>query len=93
MTLDGLLLVDKEGGCTSHDVVQMVRRIFKQKRVGHCGTLDPFASGVLVVCINQATRIADHLLSQDKSYAFTVRLGIEIVHVRGPAVLVDARGP
>ena len=44
MTLDGLLLVDKEGGCTSHDVVQMVRRIFKQKRVGHCGTLDPDAT-------------------------------------------------
>lgn len=77
MTLDGLLLVDKEGGCTSHDVVQMVRRIFKQKRVGHCGTLDPDATGLLLVTLGQATRLTRFLIQARKIYEGTIKFGLE----------------
>ena len=56
---DGLLIIDKTEGLTSHDVVARVRRILKIKRVGHTGTLDPFATGVLVVLTGRATRLAD----------------------------------
>ncbi len=77
MTLDGLLLVDKEGGCTSHDVVQMVRRIFKQKRVGHCGTLDPDATGLLLVTLGQATRLTRFLIQARKVYEGTITFGRE----------------
>ena len=77
MTLDGLLLVDKEGGCTSHDVVQMVRRIFKQKRVGHCGTLDPDATGLLLLTLGQATRLTRFLIQARKVYEGTVTFGLE----------------
>ena len=77
MTLDGLLLVDKEGGCTSHDVVQMVRRIFKQKRVGHCGTLDPDATGLLLVTLGQATRLTRFLIQARKVYEGTITFGLE----------------
>ncbi|SMC20407.1 tRNA pseudouridine55 synthase [Desulfacinum hydrothermale DSM 13146] len=73
----GLLLVDKPEGWTSHDVVHRLRKWFKWKKAGHCGTLDPFATGLLVVCVNEATRIADQLVGQDKSYRFSMRLGVE----------------
>ncbi len=77
MTLDGLLLVDKESGCTSHDVVQMVRRIFKQKRVGHCGTLDPDATGLLLLTLGQATRLTRFLIQARKVYEGTITFGLE----------------
>lgn len=77
MTLDGLLLVDKEAGCTSHDVVQMVRRIFKQKRVGHCGTLDPDATGLLLLTLGQATRLTRFLIQARKIYEGTISFGLE----------------
>jgi tRNA pseudouridine55 synthase len=77
VALDGLLLVDKESGCTSHDVVQMVRRIFKQKRVGHCGTLDPDATGLLVLTLGQATRLTRFLIQARKIYEGTIRFGLE----------------
>lgn len=76
MALDGLLYVDKEGGGTSHDVVQRVRRIFGQKRVGHCGTLDPDATGLLLVTLGQATRLTRFLIQARKVYEGTVRFGI-----------------
>lgn len=76
-SVGGILLVDKPAGITSHGVVGRLRRWLKLNKVGHCGTLDPFATGVLVICVNQATRIADHLLTQDKRYRFTVRFGIQ----------------
>jgi tRNA pseudouridine55 synthase len=72
----GILLVDKPVGLTSHGVVDRLRRWLKLDKAGHCGTLDPFATGVLVICVNQATRIAEHLLTQDKHYRFTVRFGV-----------------
>jgi tRNA pseudouridine55 synthase len=73
----GILNVDKPGGCTSHDVVARVRRLTGIRRVGHAGTLDPMATGVLLVCIGQATRVAEFLAGGTKRYVATVRLGIE----------------
>ena len=72
---DGILTIDKPDGVTSHDVVARVRRILRTRRVGHTGTLDPFATGVLVVCLNRATRLAQFLSGDDKEYLATIRLG------------------
>jgi len=72
---DGVLVIDKPEGLTSHDVVARVRKILGTRRVGHAGTLDPFATGVLVVCINRATRLVQFLTGDDKEYVATMRLG------------------
>jgi len=71
----GLVVVDKPGGMTSHDVVGRVRRIAGTRKVGHAGTLDPMATGVLVLGVGRATRLLGHLLLTDKAYAATARLG------------------
>ena len=71
----GLVIVDKPAGMTSHDVVGRCRRIFGTRRVGHAGTLDPMATGVLVIGIERATKILGLLTGASKSYAATVRLG------------------
>ena len=73
----GILLVDKPAGWTSHDVVNFVRRRFKIRKVGHCGTLDPAATGLLVLVLGRATRISSRLTVQDKRYGGTMRLGVE----------------
>lgn len=73
--MDGILIIDKPVGITSHDVVTRVRRILKIKRVGHTGTLDPFATGVLVVMVGQATRLAQFLSGAEKEYEALIRLG------------------
>jgi tRNA pseudouridine55 synthase len=75
MTGDGLVVVDKPGGLTSHDVVARVRRLAATRRVGHAGTLDPMATGVLVLGVNRATRLLGHLTLTEKAYDATVRLG------------------
>jgi tRNA pseudouridine55 synthase len=75
MTDAGLVIVDKPAGVTSHDVVGRCRRIFGTRKVGHAGTLDPMATGVLVVGIERATKILGLLTATDKSYAATIRLG------------------
>jgi tRNA pseudouridine55 synthase len=75
--VDGILIIDKPEGLTSHDVVARVRRILKTKRVGHTGTLDPFATGVLVLLVGQATRLAQFLDKDEKEYEALVRLGYE----------------
>lgn len=72
----GLVVVDKSGGMTSHDVVARVRRLAGTRKVGHAGTLDPMATGVLVLGVNRATRLLGHLMLTEKGYAATVRLGI-----------------
>jgi len=74
--LDGLLLIDKPADVTSHDVVGKVRQIIKQKSVGHTGTLDPLATGLLVLVLGEATKLSDYLLMADKSYWMKVRLGV-----------------
>lgn len=72
---DGLVVVDKPAGWTSHDVVARVRRLARTRRVGHAGTLDPMATGVLVVGVGKATRLLGHLTLTEKAYAATIRLG------------------
>lgn len=76
-TLNGILVVDKPAGCTSHDVVARVRRILKTKRVGHTGTLDPFATGLLVLLVGKATRLAQFINKDEKEYEAVVRFGYE----------------
>ena len=73
--MNGILNIDKPPGMTSHDVVARVRRLAGQKRVGHAGTLDPDATGVLLVCLGQATRLADLLTAEGKEYRATLALG------------------
>ncbi|MGD0560716.1 MAG: tRNA pseudouridine(55) synthase TruB, partial [Streptosporangiaceae bacterium] len=71
----GIVIVDKPGGLTSHDVVARVRRLAGTRRVGHAGTLDPMATGVLVVGVEKATRLLGHLALTVKEYQATIRLG------------------
>lgn len=73
--MDGLLIIDKPAGITSHDVVARVRRILNERRVGHTGTLDPFATGVLVILVGRATRLAQFLTNADKEYEGLIRFG------------------
>src|SRR5687767_9135574 len=73
--MDGLLVIDKPVDMTSHDVVSSVRRILKERRIGHTGTLDPFATGVLLVLVGKATRLAQFLSGADKEYEAIIRLG------------------
>ena len=73
--IDGVLLVDKSPGMTSHDVVAITRRALNTKKVGHCGTLDPLATGLLIITIGRGTKIQDLLMSEDKEYVGTLELG------------------
>jgi tRNA pseudouridine55 synthase len=74
-TIDGVLLIDKAPGMTSHDVVAITRRVLNTRKVGHCGTLDPLATGLLIITIGRGTKIQDLLMSEDKEYVGTIRLG------------------
>lgn len=74
--LDGVLLVDKAQEMTSHDVVAITRRALDTKKVGHCGTLDPLATGLLIVVLGRGTKIQDLLMAEDKEYVGTMTLGI-----------------
>ncbi len=74
--MNGVVVVNKPGGCTSHDVVAKLRKIYGTKRVGHIGTLDPLATGVLVVCLGQATRIVEYLAADRKEYVAGVAFGV-----------------
>jgi tRNA pseudouridine55 synthase len=79
VTVDGLVVVDKPAGLTSHDVVARVRRLAGTRKVGHAGTLDPMATGVLVLGVERATRLLTYLVGADKDYDATVRLGVGTV--------------
>ena len=72
----GVIVVDKPSGPTSFDIVRNIRRIFRTKKVGHTGTLDPLATGVLAICLNDATRIVPYLTDSHKEYLATIRLGV-----------------
>ncbi len=98
-TPDGVLLVDKAPGMTSHDVVALVRRRLQIKKVGHCGTLDPIATGLLLLTLGRGTKIQDLLMSEDKEYVGTMKLGIatstqdcagEVLQERDVPALSDA---
>ena len=73
--LDGALLIDKPSGPTSHDVVDVIRRHFKVKKVGHCGSLDPNATGLLLIVLGRGTKLSEMLMSDDKVYGGTVKFG------------------
>jgi tRNA pseudouridine55 synthase len=74
-SLDGALLVDKPAGCTSHDVVDRIRRKFGIKKVGHCGTLDPNATGLLIIVLGRGTKLSERLMSDDKVYEGDIKFG------------------
>ncbi|MFZ0828895.1 MAG: tRNA pseudouridine(55) synthase TruB [Verrucomicrobiia bacterium] len=73
--LDGALLIDKPSGPTSHDVVDVIRRRFGIKKVGHCGTLDPNATGLLIIVLGRGTKLSEKMMSDDKVYEGTVKFG------------------
>src|SRR5437660_4791255 len=73
--LDGAILIDKPAGPTSHDVVDVIRRHFGIKKVGHCGTLDPNATGLLIIVLGRGTKLSEKLMSDDKVYEGTMKLG------------------
>ena len=72
----GVLVVNKHAGATSHDIVNKIRRLYNTKRVGHAGTLDPMATGVLVVLIGRAAKASEYAHTADKSYRATLKLGL-----------------
>ncbi len=74
--LDGALLIDKPAGPTSHDVVDLIRRQFGIKKVGHCGTLDPNATGLLLIVLGRGTKLSEKLMSDDKVYEGTMKFGV-----------------
>jgi len=74
-TFDGAILIDKPAGPTSHDVVDAIRRHFKIKKVGHCGTLDPAATGLLIIVLGRGTKLSEKLMADDKVYEGTIKLG------------------
>ena len=74
--LDGALLIDKPAGPTSHDVVDVIRRSYNLKKVGHCGTLDPNATGLLIIVLGRATKLSEKLMSDDKVYEGTMKFGV-----------------
>src|SRR3954471_21421418 len=74
-SVDGLLLLDKKTGITSHDAVEKFRRRSKIKKVGHTGTLDPLATGLLILCIGKATRLQAYLMGMEKTYEGTIQFG------------------
>jgi len=89
---DGLVVVDKPQGWTSHQVVGRCRRLFGTRKVGHAGTLDPMATGVLLVGVNRATRLLGHLAGHDKTYTATIRLGQATVTDDAEGDVVSAAG-
>ena len=85
--MDGILIVDKPQGMTSHDVVDFIRRRFGLKKVGHAGTLDPMATGVLVMLLGKATKLSDSIMAHDKEYCAEMTLGqvsdtgLSLIHI------------
>src|SRR5689334_13172203 len=90
---DGLLIVDKPAGWTSHDVVAKCRRLLQTRRVGHAGTLDPMATGVLVLGVGRATRMLGRLAAADKEYDATIRLGQATVTDDAEGEVVSSADP
>ena len=75
LTYDGILLIDKPAGPTSHDIVDIIRNSYRIKKVGHCGTLDPAATGLLIIVLGKATKLSEKLMSDDKVYVGSMKLG------------------
>lgn len=90
--MDGIILIDKEQGCTSFDIVRRVRRLLAIKKAGHAGTLDPFATGLLILLLGQGTKLSSFLMNENKVYLASVRLGIETDTLDSTGKIVKA-GP
>jgi tRNA pseudouridine55 synthase len=91
---EGLLLVDKPGGITSHDVVQLARKAYHERSIGHLGTLDPFATGLLILLLGRATRLATFIVTEPKVYDATIRFGTETdTDDRTGTVIRECGGP
>ena len=75
--MDGIIIIDKPKGCTSHDIVNILRKELNTKKIGHTGTLDPNATGVLPILVGQATKISKYLIEHDKTYQVEMKLGEE----------------
>ena len=89
----GVLLVDKPAGPTSHDVVDAIRRQFNLKKVGHCGTLDPAATGLLIIVLGRGTKLSERLMSDDKVYEGTMKFGESTDSYDADGQLVAGRAP
>jgi tRNA pseudouridine55 synthase len=89
--INGVLMIDKESGMTSHDVVAIVRKRLGLKKVGHCGTLDPLATGLLLIVLGRGTKIQDLLMAEDKEYEGSMRLGISTDSQDADGEVVDSR--
>ena len=89
--MNGILLIHKPSGMTSHDVVNRIRRILHTKKVGHCGTLDPDATGVLVLCIGKATKALQFLMSEEKEYITTLSLGTATDTYDASGTVIESR--
>lgn len=89
----GILLLDKPAGMTSNQTLQAVRREYDAARAGHTGSLDPLATGLLPICLGEATKVSGYLLDADKSYRFTVRFGITTDSGDADGVVIDRRDP
>jgi tRNA pseudouridine55 synthase len=89
----GLLPVFKKAGPTSHDVVDMARKALGERRIGHTGTLDPMAEGLLLLCVGQATRLQQYLLRWDKTYRGEVKLGHATTTYDGEGEVQEPTGP
>ena len=90
-TFEGILLVDKPSGITSHDIVDRLRRKLRMKKIGHAGTLDPLATGLMIMLIGKATKVSQFLISLDKSYEGTFKLGVETESQDSDGEVVDER--
>lgn len=91
--MDGLLLIDKPAGMTSHDVVARVRRLTRIRQIGHAGTLDPMATGLLVLCIGHAVRLSEYLLGKDKTYTGRIKLGERTTTDDAEGEIIERRDP
>lgn len=73
--MDGILLIDKDAGCTSYDVIRRIKRLFKGEKIGHTGTLDPIATGLLILCVGKATKLSSSIMNLEKAYVAKVKFG------------------
>src|SRR6188474_3126409 len=88
--LDGAILIDKPSGPTSHDVVDAIRREFGIKKVGHCGTLDPNATGLLIIVLGRGTKLSEKLMADDKTYEGSIKFGETTDSYDGQGELVSS---
>ena len=74
---DGILIINKTKGLTSNEIIQKIKKLLEIKKIGHCGTLDPLATGLLLTCINKATKLSKNLINLEKEYLVKCKIGIK----------------